>query len=67
MEKLKPCPRCQTAWLYASTGDYYSGYESYGYKVKCECGYAYLTSKYHPTEEEAIEAWNRGVSKNGET
>ena len=59
MEKLKPCPRCQVAWLYASTGDYYSGYEAHGYKVNCECGFAYLASEYRPTEEEAIEAWNR--------
>ena len=34
---LKPCPSCGDAWVYASTGDYGSGYKHYGYRVNCRC------------------------------
>ena len=31
-DKLKPCPKCNKSWLYVSDGDYYSDYESNGYR-----------------------------------
>lgn len=62
MTELKPCPKCKDSWLYASNGDYYSGYESFGYRVKCSCGYAWKIVGWHPTEKEAIDSWNRRVN-----
>jgi len=61
-QELKPCPHCQTSWLFVSDGDYYSGYESYGFRVNCQCGYAWGTISWQPTEEQAIEMWNRRVN-----
>ena len=57
--KLKPCPFCGDAWIYASVGDYGSGYESFGYRVECVCGYAWKAIGWHKTKQEAIDAWNR--------
>ena len=59
MNRLKPCPKCGEAWVYVSDGDYYSGYESFGYRVSCQCGYAWKSIGWHKTEDEAVEAWNR--------
>ena len=58
-KKLKPCPICGDAWLYISDGDYYSGYESKGYKVSCMCHYAWNVVPWCNTKEEAIKRWNR--------
>lgn len=59
MSELKPCPKCGDAWLYASEGDYGSGYESFGYRVGCMCGYAWRKIVWQKTKEQAINAWNR--------
>lgn len=59
MIELKPCPKCNDAWMYASVGVHSSGYETYGYRVKCKCGYAWKTISWHDTAKGAIEAWNR--------
>lgn len=59
--KLKPCPFCGNAWVYASIGDYGSGYEDNGYRINCKCGYAWKTVKWHNTINEAIEVWNKEV------
>lgn len=60
-QELKPCPHCKTSWLFVSDGDYYSGYESYGFRVNCQCGYAWEAIQWQPTEDKAIEEWNRRV------
>lgn len=60
--QLKPCPHCKTSWLFVSDGDYYSGYESYGYRVNCQCGYAWEAIQWKSTEDKAIEEWNRRVN-----
>lgn len=60
-EKLKPCPCCKESWLYSSTGDYSSGYESLGYRVNCKCGYAWFNTKFCKTKREAMESWNRRI------
>lgn len=57
--KIKPCPLCGTAWLYASFGDYGSGYESNGYRINCRCGYAWKTISWQDTEDKAAEEWNK--------
>ena len=61
--KLKPCPRCGDISLYVSDGDYYSGYESLGYRVSCLCHYAWNAITWCDTEEEAIAKWNSQVDK----
>ena len=62
--RLKPCPFCHDAWMYVSDGGYTSGYESYGYRIECRCGWAWKQIGWQKTEEEAIEKWNRRVSEN---
>ena len=60
MSDLKPCPKCGDAWIYALFGDWTSGYELYGYRVNCKCGYAWKTlDEWFPSKEQATEAWNR--------
>ena len=59
IERLKPCPFCKDIWLFVSDGDYYSGYESFGYRVNCQCGFAWKAITWKKTKKEAIEAWNR--------
>ena len=59
MSELKPCPICGKSWLYVSDGDYYSDYESKGYRVNCRCGYCWSAIYWQKTREQAIEAWNR--------
>lgn len=58
MSNLKSCQYCGDAWLYASEGDYGSGYESFGYRVECTCGYAWKAIGWRKTKQEAIDAWN---------
>ena len=65
-KQLKPCPHCQTSWLFVSDGDYYSGYESYGFRVNCQCGYAWKAIQWQSTEDKAIEEWNRRVNNGQE-
>jgi len=60
-EQLKPCPKCNTSWLYVSEGDYGSGYESKGYKVNCQCGNAWETTSFVNSREKAITDWNKQV------
>ena len=55
---IKACRYCGDAWLYASTGDYGSGYEAHGYKIECLCGYAWKHYSWHTTAQEAICEWN---------
>lgn len=62
MTKLKPCSVCGDAWIYASTGDYGSGYEKHGYKAECRCKGSFFKIDYYKTKEDAIEAWNRRVT-----
>ena len=50
--------------MYVSDGDYYSGYESYGYRVECRCRWAWKQIGWQKTREEAVEKWNRKVSEN---
>ena len=57
--KLKPCPYCGDIWLYVSDGDYYSGYEAYGYRVECQCGFAWNAISWCNTREQAINEWNK--------
>lgn len=59
IKRLKPCPFCGDIWLFVSDGDYYSGYESFGYRVNCQCGFAWKAITWQKTKKEAIEAWNR--------
>lgn len=59
--EIKKCPFCGSAWLYVSDGDYYSDYESKGYRVNCKCGYAWKAISWKKTREQATEAWNRRV------
>ena len=54
---MKTCPFCGDAWVYASVGDYGSGYESKGYRINCKCGYAWHLVKWHKTKENAIKKW----------
>lgn len=60
------CPHCNTAWLYASLGDYTSGYESYGYKINCTCGFAWKNTQWKHTKDEAIKTWNEIALKESE-
>ena len=60
--KIKPCPICGTAWVYASVGDYGSGYEYKGYRIECKCGFAWKTINWHDNKDEAIKEWNAEVS-----
>ena len=66
MVKLKPCPKCHDAWIFASVGDYYSDYENYGYRVSCLCGFAWDAIGWYKTKEEAIAAWNAFEAPKGE-
>lgn len=60
MGKLKPCPKCGDAWIYAVVGDWPSGYELHGYRVNCKCGYAWQTLvEWFPSKKQAKEEWNR--------
>ncbi|MBQ9416760.1 MAG: hypothetical protein IJU20_07990 [Clostridia bacterium] len=60
MDKLKPCPKCGDAWIYAVVGDWPSGYELHGYRLNCKCGWAWQTLvEWFPSKEQAKEAWNR--------
>ena len=56
--RLKPCPYCKDSWLYVSDGDYGSGYESKGYRVECQCGFAWKSMGWKKNKEEAIKEWN---------
>lgn len=56
---VKPCPFCGDAWVYASTGDYGSGYEHYRYRVNCRCHYAWSVIGWHERKADVISAWNR--------
>ena len=60
--ELLGCPKCGEIWLYASVGDYGSGYENHGYRVNCKCGFAWKTIEWKPTEKEVIATWNRRES-----
>ena len=53
------CPYCKDACLYVSDGDYYSGYESRGYRISCNCGHAWKTVPWCNTKEEAIKIWDK--------
>lgn len=64
---IKPCPDCGQAWVYASVGDYGSGYEYDGYRMQCRCGYAWKTIKWHDNRDEAIKEWNAEVSNDSNT
>lgn len=55
---MKKCPICDTAWIYASVGDYGSGYDSKGYKINCRCGYAWKHTDWKKTMEEVFKNWN---------
>ena len=61
--RMKPCPFCNDIWVYASDGDYYSGYEARGYKPQCYCGFAYRRIPWCETEEDMIMKWNTLVEK----
>lgn len=61
--KLRPCPCCGEINLYVSDGDYYSGYESNGYRVSCKCHFAWNAIPWCDTEEEAVSRWNEVVDK----
>lgn len=63
--EIKPCPFCGDAWVYASVGDYGSGYEVCGYRMTCKCGYAWEMIPWRDTEGEVIEKWNRFVERRG--
>ena len=65
--ELKPCPFCHQSWLYASTGDYGSGYEAHGYRVECRCGFAWKAITWQKTKQEAIEEWNKVVNNDKRT
>ena len=62
MNNIKPCPKCKTAWLYSSDHDYYSTYESFGFKINCHCGYAWTTTKFENSKEEVIMKWNKVIN-----
>ena len=64
---IKPCPFCGTAWIYASIGDYGSGYEYNGYRIECKCGFAWKTIKWCNSKDEAIKEWNAEVSNDSNT
>lgn len=55
--EIKKCPFCGGAWLYVSDGDYYSDYESKGYRVNCKCGYAWKAISWEKNKR----ASNRSV------
>lgn len=63
---LKPCPKCGDIWIFASVGDYGSGYESFGYRVECMCGYAWKKIGWQKTKEEAVKAWNEAPKEDNE-
>lgn len=58
MTFLKKCPYCHDAWIYASVGDYGSGYENLGYRIECRCGFAWKSVDWVKAKEEAIDKWN---------
>ena len=59
-ERLLPCQHCGDAWIYASTGDYGSGYEAHGYRVECVCGHAWKAlNNWYNTKAEATREWNK--------
>ena len=59
--KIKKCPYCNDAWLFVSDGDYYSGYESKGFKVSCMCGFAFRNMPFMPSRESAVAEWNKYI------
>lgn len=63
IERLKPCPFCKDIWLFVSDGDYYSGYEAFGYRVNCHCGFAWKAITWQKTKEEAVDTWNRRINE----
>lgn len=65
MEELKKCPHCNDIWFYVSDGDYYSGYEAYGVRVQCKCGFAWKNSDWEKTREEAATKWRQTLTKYG--
>ena len=61
MENLLTCPKCGDISLYVSNRDFYSGYESRGYRVSCKCHFAWDTISWCKTEEETINKWNNEI------
>lgn len=64
---MKKCPKCNTIWFYISDGDYYSNYERYGYKLNCNCGYAWAALEWCGTKEELIRKWENINEDNKDT
>ena len=57
--RLKPCPRCGDVWLYVSDGDWFSAYESRGYRVNCKCSFAWNAIPWCNTKDKATIEWNK--------
>ena len=57
-EYIKKCPFCGSL---AKPRRYYNSYEGTKYFIECiQCG---ATSSHRPTEEYAVEQWNRRINK----
>ena len=55
-EYIKKCPFCGSL---ANSVSYYNSYEGTKYFIECiQCG---ATSSHRPTEEYAVEQWNKRV------
>ena len=63
MTDLKTCPICGDSWIYASTGDYASGYTKRGYKVTCHCKGSFFAIPWQPTKWKAKKQWNRLIGR----
>lgn len=56
-ERLKDCPFCGNKWHRPRVVSYYNQYSGRMFFIECmECG---TTSKHQPTEEYAINSWNK--------
>ena len=62
-DRLKKCPFCNDIWFYVSDGDYYSNYETNGYRVQCLCKFAWNIIPWCETKEEVINKWDKVVNK----
>ena len=58
-KKILKCPFCGSKWHEPKMMRYYNRYTGCMFFVEClECG---ATSKHQPTEEYAIDSWNKRV------
>ena len=52
---VQPCPFCNDAWKYIS--------EENGYRMQCDCGFAWKATKWTQDVNELVATWNSLVEE----